>query len=212
MLVADDLAARYSVWALLRFRRDIHTIATVCSSSEALMLARSRRPHVFLISATLSHGDWSALATGLKQLVRPPRVLVFADAVDTDLAAAAFVAGADGLLWRYADADQQAGVIRRVVTGELHFPDLQPDGVLALLDRVESRDRPIVAMLLRGIPPDDVARTLGISARALELRRSRIRKTLAGLSGIGVIALEDRVSASARARAACGSRRRVAVS
>ena len=183
MLASDDLAARYSVWALLRFRSDVRTIVTASSSLEALMLARCRRPHVVLISATLGRGDGLKLATSLKHLVRPPRVLIFADVVDARLAGAAFLAGADGLLWRYADTDQQAGVIRRVVSGELHFPDLRPDAVLALLDRVEDRDRPIVAMLLQGIPPDDVARTLGISARALERRRARIRKTLANLTG-----------------------------
>jgi DNA-binding NarL/FixJ family response regulator len=179
LLVADDLAARYSVWALLRWRRDIGTIAIAGSSIEALQLAQHRQPPVCLIAATLGHGDGLDLASRIKHLVPPPRVLIFADAVDTRLAGATLLAGADGLLWRYADADHQAGVIRRVIAGEQHFPDLQPDRVLALLDLVHDRDRPIVAMLLERIPPDDIARTIGISARALQLRRTTIRDRLA---------------------------------
>jgi DNA-binding NarL/FixJ family response regulator len=181
MLVADDLAARYSVWALLRWRREIRTIAIAGSSIEALTLAQHRRPHVCLIAATLGRGDGLALATRMKQLVRPPRVLIFADAVDTRLAGATLLSGADGLLWRYADADQQASVIRRVVTGEQHFPDLERDEVLALLDRLEDRDRPIAALLLERVPPDDIARTMGISARDLQRRRTTIRDRLANL-------------------------------
>ena len=178
LLVDDHLAARYSVWALLHWKRGIRVIATAETSLEALPIARRRRPQVCLISATLGHGDGLALTFRMKHLTHSPRVLIYADAIDTQLAGAAIVAGADGVLWRYADPEQQASVIRRAATGEQHFPDLRPKEVLALLDRVEERDRAIVAMLLERIPPDEVARTLGISARVLRWRRERILKSL----------------------------------
>jgi DNA-binding NarL/FixJ family response regulator len=98
--------------------------------------------------------------------------------VDTDSAAAAIVAGADRVSPRYAGPDNLAAVAGRAADGEQHFPTLSPDGVLRLLDRVEDRDRPILAMLLERVPSDDVARTLGISAHALELRRKSILKDL----------------------------------
>jgi DNA-binding NarL/FixJ family response regulator len=180
LLVDDHLAARYSVWALLRWKRDIREIATAASSSQALRLAmeKRRRPRVCLISATLGDGEALTLASRIKHLMHPPRVLIFADAIDAHHAGAAMLAGADGVLWRYADPQQQARVIRRVAGGQQHFPNLRSDEVRALLDHVEDRDRPIVAMLLERTPRDEIARTLGISARAVERRRQSILKRL----------------------------------
>lgn len=178
LLVDDHLAARYNIWALLRWKRDIRTIDLADSRGEAIALATRRRPHVCLISATLGHNRGLSLAFQMKHLRHPPRVLIFADAVDAQLTGAAIVAGADGVLWRYADPEQQAGVIRCAANGAQHFPNLRPDDVLALLERVEDRDRAIVAMLLQRTPPDDIARTLGISARALQRRHTRILSSL----------------------------------
>jgi hypothetical protein len=105
--------------------------------------------------------------------------------VDTDLAGAAIIADADGVFSRCAGSDDLVAVVGRATDGEQHFPTLSRDGVLRLLDRVEDRDRAIVAMLLERVPSDDVARTLGISARALELRRESILKDLAGARASG---------------------------
>ena len=179
LLVDDHLAARYNVWALLRFKRGIRAIHTADSSIEALTLARRHRPHVCLISATLGHGQALSLASKIKHSMHPPATLMFADAIDAQVTGAAILAGADGVLWRYGDPQQHARVIRRVASGEQHFPNLRADEVRALLDRVDDRDRPIVAMLLERIPRDDIAQTLGISARAVERRRQRILTRLA---------------------------------
>jgi two-component system, NarL family, response regulator DesR len=183
LLVDDHLAARYSVWALLHWKREIRAIDTADSSAQALAQAERRRPHVCLISATLGQGDALTLASRMKHLKHPPRVLIYADAIDAQLAGAAIVAGADGVFWRYADPEQQAGVIRRAASGEQHFPNLRSTELLALLDRVEDRDRAIVAMLLESTHPDHIARTLGISARELKLRRVSIVKRLGHTRG-----------------------------
>ena len=54
-------------------------------------------------------------------------------------------AGADGVLCRYADPEEQAGIVRRAASGERQYPKLQPTAIHALLDQVEDRDRAIVA-------------------------------------------------------------------
>ena len=184
LIVDDHRAARYSVWALLSWERDIRVTGTASSSAEALTLAKRRRPHACLISATLGHGEALTLASRMKHLIDPPRVLIFADAVDQHLACAATVAGADGVLCRYADPEEQVRVVRRAAAGKQQFPDLQPSEIHALLDQVEDRDRAIVAMLLEHTHPDHIAGLLGISARSLELRRQGILKTLGPTCGV----------------------------
>jgi DNA-binding NarL/FixJ family response regulator len=185
LLIVDDRhAARYSVWALLSWKRDIRVAGTANSSAEALRLADQRRPHACLISATLGQGEALTLASRLKHLIDPPRVLIFADVVDQHLACAASLAGADGVLCRYADPEEQVAVVRRAAAGEQQFPDLQPSEIHALLDQVEDRDRAIVAMLLEHTPPDHIAGLLGLSARSLELRRQGILKRLGPTCGL----------------------------
>jgi two-component system response regulator DesR len=184
LIVDDHHAGRYSVWALLSWKRDIRVTGTANSSAEALRLAQRRRPHVCLISATLGQGEALTLASRMKHLIDPPRVLIFGDAVDQHLACAASLAGADGVLCRYADPEEQAAVVRRAASGEQQFPDPQRSELHALLDQVEDRDRAIVAMLLEHTPSDHIAGLLGISARALELRRQGILKRLGPTCGV----------------------------
>lgn len=114
--------------------------------------------------------------------------------VDTDLAGAAIIAGADGVFSRDAGPDDLIAVVGRAVDGEQHFSTLSPDGVLRLLDRVEERDRAIVAMLLERVPSDEIARTLGISARALDLRRKSILQDPGGARASGDSRGNDRES------------------
>ena len=184
LIVDDHRAARYSVWALLSWKRDMRVTGTASSSAEALTLVKRRRPHVCLISAALGQGEALTLASRMKHLIDPPRVLIFADAVDQRLACAATVAGADGILCRYADPEEQAGIVRRVASGEQQFPRLQPAEIHALLGQVEDRDRAIVAMLLEHTPSDHIAGLLGISARSLALRRQNILKRLEPSCGV----------------------------
>jgi DNA-binding NarL/FixJ family response regulator len=180
LIVDDHRAAQYSMWALLSWKRDIAVTGTASSSAEAMTVAKRRRPDVCLIAAALGHGEALTLTSRMKRLSTPPRVLIFADSVDQHLAYAATVAGADGVIWRYADAEEQASVIRRVAAGEQEIPDLEPSAFHALLDQVEDDDRAIVAMLLEQTPPDHIASMLGISAHSLERRRRGILKRLGG--------------------------------
>jgi two-component system, NarL family, response regulator DesR len=178
LIVDDHHSARYSVWALLSWKRDIRVTGTASSSAEALRLADQHRPHVCLISATLGQREALTLASAMKRLIDPPRVLIFADVVDQHLACAARLAGADGVLCRYADPEEQVAVVRRATSGQPQFPDLQSGEIDALLNQVEDCDRAIVAMLLEHTPPDHIADLLGLSARFLELRREGILKRL----------------------------------
>lgn len=183
LIVDDHRTAQYSMWALLSWKRDIRVTGTASSSAEAMTVAKRRRPHACLISATLGQGEALTLTSRMKRLSDPPRVLIFADSVDQHLACAATVAGADGVIWRYADPEEQAGVVTRAASGEQQFPHLEPRAIHALLDQVEDHDRAIVAMLLEHTPPDHIAGMLGISAHSLELRHQGILKRLGPTCG-----------------------------
>ncbi len=80
---------------------------------------------------------------------------------------------------RLSERQNQSGGrnVLRGVSRARRVPDQRaPDA--GLLERVEERDRAILAMLQERIHPDDIAATLGISGAALRRRRARINARL----------------------------------
>jgi DNA-binding NarL/FixJ family response regulator len=174
LLVDDDRSASYGLWALLNWRPEIRVSATAETSREAIDLVARLRPGVCLIAATLGRGEGIRLAHRLKQLAERPRVLIYTARQDPQVQAVAALAGADAVSWRYADPDELADRIVWLAAGRGEPPVIAPKLVTELIDHVADRDRPITSMLLLGIPPDEVARTIGISRRALNARRCEI--------------------------------------
>jgi DNA-binding NarL/FixJ family response regulator len=174
LLVDDDRAASYSLWALLNWRPEIR-ISTTESAADAIMAIRRLRPDACLIAAALGEQEGLRLCYAIKQLPQPPRVLVYGDRPSGELDGAAMIAGADGTVSRYGDADSLERTIKRIVDGDLvQQATFAADWVHDLIDRVQDRDRAIAAMLLERVPPDEIAHTLGISASSLRMRRREI--------------------------------------
>ncbi len=179
LLVDDNRVASYSLWARLNWQPGIRICATADSAVEALALVRRWKPDVCLVSAALGAGEGVRLAHRLTGLPESPRVLLYADHPRGELEATAAITGAAGAIGRYGDPDQLAGTIKRTAAGEYKPPAVSADAIGELIDLMEGRDRPIAAMLLLRISPDEIAATLGISARNLRARHGEILKRLA---------------------------------
>ncbi len=171
LVVDEDRAASYSLWALLRWRGITVRAAT---ATDAFAVVQEERPALCLVSAELG----ARFIFGLTRLPDPPSVLVHAVERVEELDGVAVLAGAAGVVWRYGDPDDLAAAIRCVAAGAPAAPELAGDTLQRLVDRVEDRDRPIAAMLLLGIPRSEIARTLGISEQTMRARRWEIVKRL----------------------------------
>jgi DNA-directed RNA polymerase specialized sigma24 family protein len=93
---------------------------------------------------------------------------------DVRLAGSVVVTRADGIVRLRTDPEPQASPISHRASGAEHLSDRWQTDTLTLLDRVDDRDRAVLAMLLERVHPDDIAATLGVSAATLKLRRNRI--------------------------------------
>jgi DNA-binding NarL/FixJ family response regulator len=181
LLVDDDGAASYSLWALLNWRPDIRISATVDSPAEAFKAIDRLRPDICLVAAALGEHEGLGLCHAVKQLPQPPRVILYGDGVSDELEGMGVIAGVDGTVSRYGDADRLEQKIKRVAGGDLGEPPTLGAGCIGdLIDRVANRDRPIAAMLLDGVRPDDIAWTQGISLRSFRARRRKIVSRIAG--------------------------------
>jgi DNA-binding NarL/FixJ family response regulator len=200
VIVDGQHEASPGAWTLLGCPHEIRIIATAETIDEALRVATQQKPQVCVVSGSLSSSDWLGLAHRLRNLDPTPRLLIYG-AADSRMICTAIIAEADGVLCRDGDPEELAEVVRRVAAGEKLFPYLQTIEKLELLDCVDDPDRAIVAMLLEETHPDDVAGTLGLSARTVRVRRQAILRRLdAGRTGSHArVCVIDRAPSSAPA-------------
>jgi DNA-binding NarL/FixJ family response regulator len=159
---------------VLNWQPDVYVCETAANGHDAILATRRLAPEACLVSAALGPATALRSTDRLKRVGGAPHVLLYAEAVEPMVAAAARLAGADGVV----DRDDDPAVIARAIAGAVD--GVMPPSALGsrapqrLADLAEDRDRPIVTMLLLGIHPDEIARTLGISARSLRSRRQHI--------------------------------------
>jgi two-component system, NarL family, response regulator DesR len=183
LIVDGQHEASPGVWTTLGCPQEIRIIATAATIDGALRVAAEQKPQVCVVSGSFSSSDWLGLAHRLRNLTNAARLLIYG-AADSRMICTAVIAEADGVLCRDGDPGELAEVVGRVAAGETLFPYLQLNEVYELLDCVDDPDRAIVAMLLEKAHPDDVAGTLGLSARTVRVRRQAILRRLdAGRAG-----------------------------
>lgn len=178
LLVDDDREASYAVWALLHWEPGIRVCATAESAADALTLASRLQPDVCLVSAAMEQGEGLWLAHRITELRQPPRVIIQTEDPGCELRASAMFARASAVVWRYGDPDHLVSTIKAAAAGGHEPPTLTADAIGELIDLLEDCDRAIASMLLLQIAPDEIARTLCISARELRARRREIVKRL----------------------------------
>jgi DNA-binding NarL/FixJ family response regulator len=181
VLLADQhRPTSFRLCGWLSGRDEVGVVTTAESFDAALALTSGEDPDVALVSAGFGPGRGLSLAYRLKHLTPPAPVLIYAEAVDPRLAGAAMVADADGVFDSRVDA---AGLVGIVVVGERVFPALVPSPFAELARSVAEEDRRILAMLLLGDHPDDIADSLGISARLFRMRRETMVRRLDAVAG-----------------------------
>lgn len=184
ILAGDHNATSDQIRALLSGQSDIREVSTGESVEEVLNLAARHAFDLGMVSATFGASHGLTLAYRLKHLPQALPVLIYADPVDSRLAGAVMIAGADGVFDPKTGATELANLLGRIVTGAQAFPPLEPDPFYELADRVDEDDRRIVGMLLLRLAPDEIANLLGISARSFRGRREAIVRHLdAGCAG-----------------------------
>jgi len=84
------------------------------------------------------------------------------------------VAGADGLVDKAAAPEELFDAIRVVARGDAALPPLEAHDLDAAAHRVDPEDLALLAMLVDGTPPGDVAETLRLDRRKVGHRIERM--------------------------------------
>jgi DNA-binding NarL/FixJ family response regulator len=179
VLVVDERAAmRAGVRAVLTGERGLQ-VGTTGTSSAALKIAMSGRAELCVVDYNLARGGTGLfLASRLKQLPQPPRVVLYAEYVDGFLAGAAKLAGADALISQNAPGDELAQVLRLVARGERRFSFIAPSAMYQLCEHLHPADRPIVTMTVHDTRREHICEVMGISEEWLATRTRAILEQL----------------------------------
>jgi DNA-binding NarL/FixJ family response regulator len=180
VLIADDHpAVRVGIRRLLVEQPDMR-IVTEAKSAVGAVTGTAASPQVAVIDYHLGDRNGLWVTRRLRQLVRPPRVLIYsAFTDDAALAIAAVVAGADGLLSKSSIGEELCVAIRRLAAGHRYLPSISASVTRAMSARLDPRQQTIVAMLVHGISPEQITARLPITTQQLETQQSAILAMLA---------------------------------
>jgi DNA-binding NarL/FixJ family response regulator len=178
LLVDDHPAVRHGIRHLIGDQPDLVLVAEHGSASEDAREV-SRWADVAVIDYHLGGRDGLWLTQQIKRRGSTPRVLIYSAFADEDLALAAIIAGADGLLPKTALGEELAIAIRRLFQGHQYLPAIPRSVSDAMRTRLEPADRPIFSMLLHGVPAADIRARLGLGPGGLEARRQLMLRALA---------------------------------
>jgi DNA-binding NarL/FixJ family response regulator len=171
LVVDDHSAVRSGLEALLAGEPDLEPVGTAGGAKEALELARETRPDVAIVDFQLGDRDGLSLCRQLKELPEPARVVLYSAYADGPLALAGVIAGADGVVHKAALAGELCDTVRAVALGQTAIPPPPPGVQAVVAARLDPEDLPILAMLLDGTEPDEIAKVLDIRPRWLAARR-----------------------------------------
>jgi DNA-binding NarL/FixJ family response regulator len=183
LVVDDHSAVRSGVAAVLAGEPDLEPVGEACAAREALALAEETRPHVAIVDFQLGDRDGLTLCRQLKELPSPVRVVLYSAYADGPLAIAGVIAGADGVVHKAALASELCDTVRTVAAGENVIPPATPSAQAIVAARLDPEDLPVLAMLLDGTEPDEIADVLGMAPGWLAARRWAMLERLRRIPG-----------------------------
>jgi DNA-binding NarL/FixJ family response regulator len=173
-IVDSQPAVRAGLTMLLRTEPGLVPVGAATGADDGFEIVDRLRPTVVLLEHHLIDGDGLTLCRRLKALPHAPRVILYTADPDGDLVLLARVACADGIVDKAAEPQELFEAIRIVARGGSALPQLEPEMLEAAANAVDPEDLALLAMLVDGTPPYDVADTLRLDRRKVGRRIERV--------------------------------------
>jgi NarL family two-component system response regulator LiaR len=185
VLIADDHAiVREGLRALIDTEPGMVLVGEARDGVEAIQLARSLKPDVFLLDLLMPRKDGLAAIVDIKQEQPEARILVLTSFAEDDKVFPAIKAGALGYLLKDTSPDSLLQAIRDVYQGEsslhptiarklideLHRPSSLPTAGEALTER----EVEVLSLVAQGLSNQEIADRLVVSERTVRKHVSNI--------------------------------------
>jgi DNA-binding NarL/FixJ family response regulator len=170
LIVDDHASVRAGIEAFLGAERDLRVAAAVATAAQAEAACSEHRPDVLVADYHLPDQDGLTLCLRLGEGGGPP-VVLFSAFADENLGVLAMIAGARAMVSKSSDPRDLVAAVHAVARGERAMPAAGARALRAAGERLDGDDLPVLGMLVHGVPPAEIAQTLGIEERWLGARR-----------------------------------------
>ncbi len=183
LVVDDHPAVRVGLEQLLQDQPGFAVVAAVETAESAVERAEREGADVAVVDYHLGGHNGLWVSRKLKQLDRPPRVVIFSAFANDHLAASCAVAGVDALLNKGSLGSELCEAVRSVANGRRLLPRVPAPTADLLRRRLDGAEQVTFGMLLAGIGPGDVCETLGITPHELAAQEASMLAKLESLPG-----------------------------
>jgi NarL family two-component system response regulator LiaR len=198
LIVDDHVVVRSGLAAILLACDDLELVGEAPDGRAALDLCASQRPDVVLMDLVMPEMDGASATRAIRQAYPRTQVIALTSFHEGELVTAALQAGAIGYLLKNVSADELAGAIRAAHAGR---PTLAPEAAQVLIAHttrptapppgadLSSREREILALMVRGLSNPDIAAQLLIGRATVKFHVSNILAKLGASSRTEAVAL-----------------------
>jgi DNA-binding NarL/FixJ family response regulator len=174
LLLDDHPAVLAGLRRLIEAERDMQVVGATADPSEAHTLLDAAPADIVVLDHDLAHADGLAHCLRIKRRAAPPAVVVYAAYASPALALATRAAGAEALVDKADPVPVLLTAMRRAAEGERTLPPTSPETYAAGVARVDDEDLPVLAMLLDGTRPEDIAAAVDRAPGEIAWRAQRI--------------------------------------
>ncbi len=192
IVVADDhQMVRQGIVSLLDREKDIEVVGEAADGHETLNLVRQKRPDLVLIDISMPLLNGMETVRRIQMLDIGTSAIMLSMHADEGIVRQALKNGASGYLLKSSVVEELLIAIRSAVSGRIYLspaiaqgvaseygkrnPDVEP---LSPGDRLSSREREILQLIVEGHTNFAVGQILNISTKTVEKHRATLMKKL----------------------------------
>lgn len=184
VLVADDHSiVRDGLKRILAATTDLQVAGEAASGDEALALVRANDYDIAMLDMSMPGLSGIDLIKRLKLEKPKLRILVLSMHGESQYAARALKAGAQGYLNKDSASEALLGALRKIAAGGLHIGDAAAASLLHAGDKapheaLSDREFEVLRLLVEGLGPTEIAERLHLSVKTVSTHKTRVLEKL----------------------------------
>lgn len=188
VLVDDHAVVREGLRHLIDAHVDMHVLASFGDGREAVRYASTEHPDLVVIDVAMPGMNGIEVARLIHDACPASQVLMLSMHADLEYIYQAVRAGASGYLIKEAAGSELVAAVRALNAGRRYFSRKLDDGAIDRyirdrgernpLERLSTRERQVMQLIVEGMTSAEVAERLGLSPKSVDTYRSRLMDKL----------------------------------
>ena len=184
VLIADDHSiVRDGLTRILAATADLQVAGEAASGDEALALVRANDYDIAMLDMSMPGLSGIDLIKRLKLEKPKLRILVLSMHGESQYAARALKAGAQGYLNKDSASEALLGALRKIAAGGVHIGDAAAAALLHAGEKpahetLSDREFEVMRFLVQGLGPTEIAERLHLSVKTVSTHKTRVLEKL----------------------------------